>query len=53
MQVSSRVDRVSSRVVRVLSRGNKEFIARLIFQIHVHVNLAGVLLETEIFKSRL
>ena len=39
--------------MRVSSRGEKEFIARLMFQIHVHVNLAGLLLETEIFESRL
>ena len=52
-RVLSRVTRVSSRVVQVSSRGNKEFVARLIFQIHVHVNLAGLPLETEIFESRL
>ena len=45
--------RVSSRVDRVSSRGDKECNARLIFQIHVHVNLAGSLLKTEIFESRL
>ena len=42
---------MSSKVAQVSSRGDKELIARLIFQIHVHVNLAGLLLETEIFES--
>ena len=47
-RVSSRDVRVSSRVVRVSSQGDNEFIALIIFQLHIHVNLAGLLLE----KSR-
>ena len=55
LRVSSLESSLSSRVVLVSSRGDKELIARLFFfQIHVLVNLAGLLLTKEKkFESRI
>ena len=47
---STRSSDLETQTLRVSSQGDKELMARLIFfQIHVHVNLAGLLLKTEKF----